>query len=36
MMLYTQNHTIKKFNSPIEIIEEFFPIRWTAYERRKQ
>jgi len=36
MVLFNQNHTIKRYNSPNEIIEEFYPIRLKIYNDRKE
>ena len=36
MMLFNQDSQIKKYSSPSEIINEFFPIRLATYDKRKQ
>lgn len=36
MMLFNQDSQIKKYASPTEIINEFYPIRLAVYEKRKQ
>ncbi len=36
MHAFSMDERIKKYSSPQEIIEEYFPIRLSAYERRKE
>lgn len=35
MMCFDAEFKIKKYNSPEEIIEEFYPIRLAYYQKRK-
>ena len=35
MVLFDQNHKIKRYGSTSEIIEEFYPIRLQVYQERK-
>jgi DNA topoisomerase-2 len=35
MHLFTENYILKRFNSPLEIIEEYYRIRLCFYEKRR-
>ncbi len=36
MVLFDKDGVIKKYSSPLEIIEEFFPVRMEYYSKRKE
>lgn len=36
MVLFTKNHTVKRYSGPNEIINEFFEIRRKLYIKRKE
>lgn len=36
MVLFDQNGCIRRFTSPLEIVRDFYELRLTFYEKRKQ
>ena len=36
MHLFTKDQKLKKYNTPMEIIDDYYPVRYNGYVRRKE